>query len=86
MPTQQRGDKVGGAKEVEGAGEREAGDAVQAGGVPSYLRTVDGEVRGDGPVAALGGEDGVRFVLGDRACGCGTGLGVGVGVRCCGDG
>lgn len=61
MPAQQRRDEVGGAKEVEGAGEGDAGEAVQARRVPGYLRPVDGEMRGDGTVAALVGEEGVGF-------------------------
>ena len=70
VPAQQRSDEVGGAEEVEGAGERDAGKAVQAGHDPGNLWFVDGEVRGDGPVAALGGEDGMFFALGDGGCGC----------------
>lgn len=59
VPAQQRGDEVCGAEEVEAAGEGAAGDAVRDGGVPGHLRLVDGQVRGDGPVQALRGEDGV---------------------------
>ena len=59
VPAQQRRNQVRGAENVEAAREDAAGDAVEAGRVPGYLGLVDGEVRGDGAVAALGDEDGV---------------------------
>lgn len=59
MPPQQRANEVSEAEDVEGAGDGAAGDAVEAGEVPGDLGLVDGEVRGDGAVEALGGEDGV---------------------------
>lgn len=65
MPAQCWGGEVGDAEEIHGSGEHDAGDAVEGGGDPGYLRAVDGEVRGDGAVAALGGEDGGAFGLGD---------------------
>lgn len=78
MPAQQGGHEVGGAEEVEPARERAAGDAVQRRGVPGHLGLVDGEVRGDGAVQALGGEDGVGVRglggLGFRVRFCGRGL------------
>lgn len=60
MPARQRRDEVGGAEDVEAAAEDAARDAVERRSVPGYLRAVDGEVRGDGAVAALGGEDLLR--------------------------
>lgn len=59
MPSQQRGGQVGGTEDVEAAGEDAAGDAVEGGCVPGDLGLVDRQVRGDGTVEALGGEDGV---------------------------
>ncbi len=68
MPAHQRRDQVGGAEDVEAAAERRAGDAVERGSVPGYLRFVDGEVRGYGPVEALLHEDFVRVGRFDVGC------------------
>lgn len=75
MPTERGSGEVGDAEDVHGAGEHDAGDAVEGGGDPGYLGPVDCEVRGDGAVAALGGQDGGAFGLGD--CGCCGGSGGG---------
>ena len=64
VPAEQRGDEVGGAEDVEAAGESGARDAVHDGQDPWDLGLVDGEVGGVGPVLALGDEDGVAFVFG----------------------
>lgn len=63
MPSEERGDEVGGAKDIETAGEDGAGDAGEGGAVPGYLRAVDGEVRGDGAVETLAFEDAVGGLL-----------------------
>ena len=65
MPAEGGGGEVRDAEEIHGAGEHDAGDAVEGAGDPGYLRAVDRQVRGDGAVAALGGEDGGSFGLGD---------------------
>lgn len=65
MPAHGGRDEVRGAEEVQRAGEREARDAVEYGAVPCDLRAVDAEVRGDGAVLALFGEDGLRAGFGD---------------------
>lgn len=70
MPAEQGRDEVGGAEDVEAAGEDGAGNAVQPGQEPGYLRTVDLQVGGDGAVEALRGEDRVR-VGGAGGLGCG---------------
>ena len=57
MPSEQRRREVGGAENVEAPAENGAGDAVEDAEVPGALGLVDGEVGGDGPVEALGGED-----------------------------
>lgn len=61
MPPKQRAREVRGAEDVEAAAKDGAGDAVKAAEVPGYLGLVDGEVRGDGAVEALVGEDLVGF-------------------------
>ena len=76
MPAQQGSDEVCRTEQVEGARERETGESGQAGCIPRYLRSVDGEVGGDGAVAALGDEDGVGFIFRDGRCGCKAVLGV----------
>jgi len=58
VPTEQRGDEIGGAEDVEDAANHRAGDAVGDGEGPCHLGFVDREMRGDGPVAALGYQDG----------------------------
>ncbi len=80
MPSQQRGDEVRGAEDVEASGEGAAGDAVEGGCVPGHLGLVDCQVGGDGAVQALGGEDGVR-VGGFRWLGLGVGF-CGGGLEC----
>ena len=57
VPAQQGGDEVCGAEDVEAPREDGARDPVQSGGVPCYLRPVDGEVGGYRALPALGGED-----------------------------
>ena len=80
MPSQQRSNQVRGGEDVETAREDAARDAVQRGRVPGYLGFVDGQVRRDGPVQALGGEDGVG-VRGLRGLRLGVGL-CGGGLEC----
>ncbi len=90
MPSDQRTHQVGGAEEVEAAGEEGGGDAVEGGAVPGYLGAVDCEVRGDGAETALGGEDGVGVGGsgggglggggGGGLVGCGAGRGISGGV------
>lgn len=72
MPAEDGRGEVRDSKEVHDAREVDAGDAVEAGPVPGYLWAVDGQVRGDGAVAALGGEDGVCGGFGDGFGGCGS--------------
>ncbi|PHH77088.1 hypothetical protein CDD80_957 [Ophiocordyceps camponoti-rufipedis] len=70
VQAQQRGDEVAGKVDVGGAGEGAAGDAGPCRRAEPRLRgLVDGEVGGDGPVEALGGEDLVGLV-GGEGCGC----------------
>lgn len=64
MPSRVRRSEVGEAEEVESGGQSDAGDAVQGRGVPGDLRLVDGEMRGDGALDALFGEDLSAFGLG----------------------
>ena len=59
VPAQQRRGQVRGPEDVDPARERAARDAVQRRQVPGHLRAVDGQVRADGSVEPLGGEDGV---------------------------
>lgn len=66
MPTEQRGGKVCGCEKVEGARQSNAGDTVSTRSNPGDLGTVDGQVRGNGAVQALLGED-----LGGVGLGCG---------------
>ena len=70
MPAKQRGHHVGGAEDVEAAGEDGARDAVHDGCVPCYLGLVDGEVWGDGAVEALFDEDGVAVRWRHGCCCC----------------
>lgn len=58
-------DKVGEAEYVETARHKSAGNTVESGGVPGYLRAVDGEVGGGWAVTALLDEDLVRVLWGD---------------------
>lgn len=58
-------DKVGEAEDVETAGHKRAGDAVESRGVPGYLRAVDGEVGGCWAVATLLNEDFVGVFWGN---------------------
>jgi hypothetical protein len=57
VPSGVRGSEVGEAEEVEGSGEDNGGHTIQGRAVPCDLRLVDGEMRGDGAVEALFGED-----------------------------
>ena len=57
MPAEQRRHEIGGSEDVEAPAEDRARDSVQGRAIPCYLRLVDGEVRGDGPVEALLDED-----------------------------
>lgn len=66
MPSRVRRSEVGKTKEVQRAGKRDAGDAVERRGVPGDLRLVDGEVGRDGAVEALLYKD-----FGGRILGCG---------------
>lgn len=61
MPPKQRGREVRGAEDVEAAAKGGAGDAVKGAEVPGDLGLVDGQMRGDGAVEALVGEDLVGF-------------------------
>ena len=61
MPSEQGRDQVAEAEDVKGSREDGARDAVEDREVPGYLGLVDGEVRGDGAVEALGFEDFVGF-------------------------
>lgn len=71
VPAGVRGDEVRGAEEVEGAAEDAAGDAVHDRRDPRYLPLVDAQVRRDGAVEALLGEDfGVLAAFGDGGCCC----------------
>ena len=54
MPAEEGRDEVGGAEDVDSAGEGGTGDAVEGAGVPGYLGAVDGEVGGDLGVLVLG--------------------------------
>lgn len=77
VPAEQRRDQVGGAEDVEAPAEDRARDPVQRRAVPGYLRLVDGEVRGDGPVQALLDEDVVGVGGADGGCCGGSGWGEG---------
>ena len=74
MPTEQGGDEVAKAEDVETSREDGARNAVEDGEVPGYLRLVDGEVRGDGAGEALfykafvGGGGVGRRGVGDSGC------------------
>lgn len=57
VPASVRSNEVGYAEEVERSGENDGGQAVETRGVPGDLRLVDGEMRGDGAVETLFGED-----------------------------
>lgn len=65
VPAEQRGDEVGSAEDVDRARQRAAGDTIQCGQVPRYLRSVDSQVWRDRAVEALGCEDVVACLLGD---------------------
>ena len=57
MPAEDGRGQVADGEEVHGAGKGDTRDAVEGGADPGDLWAVDGEMRGDGAVAALGGED-----------------------------
>lgn len=44
MPARHRGGEVRNTEDVEAAGQQEASDTVEAGGVPGYLWSVDAQV------------------------------------------
>lgn len=60
VPAKGGGNQVGETKDVEGSGEGDAGDTVESGAVPGDLRTVDAQVRSNGAVQALLGQDLLR--------------------------
>jgi hypothetical protein len=68
VPSSVRSDQVGDAEDIEGSGEDDASESVERRGVPGDLRSVDGQVGGDGAVDALFRKDfgcfGLRGVLG----------------------
>ena len=70
MPSERGRNEVCDTEDVEGSGEHESADAVEATGIPGDLRAVDGQVRGDGALETLLCEDfgalGLRSVLGRR--------------------
>lgn len=57
VPSERGRGKVCEAEEVEGPGEHDAADTVQGAAIPGDLRAVDGQVRGDGALETLLGED-----------------------------
>lgn len=67
VPAEQGRSEVCSRPQVQGAGEGDARDAVQRTADPSDLGLVDGQVRGDGTVQALLGQDlGRVFGIGGR--------------------
>jgi hypothetical protein len=64
VPSGDWGREVRKAEEVEGSRENDGGQAVEARAVPGDLRFVDGEMRGDGAMEALFGEDLFGFSFG----------------------
>jgi hypothetical protein len=68
VPSERGGCEVCDAEDVETTAEGNAGDTVEAGGVPGDLRLVDGKMRGDGTSEALLGEDLLAGLLADRVC------------------
>lgn len=72
MPTEERGDKIGGAEDIKAAAQDRAGDAIQSGENPGHLGAVDAEMGGDGSVKALGYEDRAGVGLGRCLRGCGS--------------
>lgn len=57
VPSECRRSEVCETKEVEGPGEHDAADTVESTAIPSDLRAVDGQVRGDGALETLLRED-----------------------------
>jgi hypothetical protein len=70
VPAEERRDEIRGPEGVDGARQHRTGEPVRDGQVPGDLGLVDGEVRRDGAVAALVGED---VVAGGLRGGCGGG-------------
>jgi hypothetical protein len=66
VPSGDRGCEVSETKEVQRAGENDGGQTVEARAVPGDLRLVDGEMRGDGALEALFGENLGGFGFGGR--------------------
>lgn len=75
MHTEEGCGEVAHGEEVQGAGEGDAGDAVERRGDPCDLGLVDGEVGGYGAVEALADEDFQAVVVGELGCFCGVGCG-----------
>jgi len=73
MPSEERGNQVREAKDVEGTGQHGAGNAVEDGSIPGYLRAVDREMRRDGAVETLLDEDLVTLFEIDILCCCVSG-------------
>ena len=63
VPTKGRSDQVGETEGVESAVKSDAGDTVESGAVPGDLRLVDAQVRRDGAVQALLGQDLLRGLV-----------------------
>jgi hypothetical protein len=61
MPSEQRGNEIPEAKNVEGATQDGTRDAVGDGGDPGDLWAINAEMRGDGPSETLFGENFVPF-------------------------
>jgi hypothetical protein len=68
VPSSVRSDEVGDSKQVEGAGQGNAGDTVETRGDPGDLRLVDGEVGRDGAVDALLDENLLGLGFGGACC------------------
>jgi len=73
-------DQVQGTEGVEGAGQGDAGHAVERRAVPGDLRLVDAKVRRNGAVQALFGEDLVRGLGRGQVLGGGVSVEVGAPV------
>lgn len=74
VPAQQGSDEVGGAKDVQAAGEDAAGDTRPDGaGEEGLAGVVDLQMRCYGSAAALGGEEGLGIGLGEFRGGNGSG-------------
>lgn len=65
MPAEEWSHKVGGAKDIEAAGEDATCNAVKGREIPGYLRAVDGQMGGVWAEATLGDEEFVGVCGGD---------------------